>query len=287
MSGDDLMKQAAKCIDSRFFSFFNDYEGAYENYMRAASYYKVDKQWDKALQACILAKDIAIYSLKNINDELRAYNECIKLFPKAGTSKEIGSMVKKAQEIYIFNNNLTQAAKLLMEWSKHLEECNEKLEAIDNYKKASNYFLIENQSSSALQCNIRIATLLAMNDKFIDACILFEKNGDMCVDNKLYKTKAREHYLNAFLCKIASIKNDNIMENIYSLEEMIGKFLETDTFFNKSREYDICESLLNVMEENNEQKLDEIIQSLEKYKMLDDLRTRVMICIKDNFTSVL
>lgn len=265
--------------------FFKDYDGAYEDYIKAAGCFKADKDFASAGTAFMKAGDIAT-KLKNPGDACMAYTECAKAFSKAGDITNANIAMRTAIDLNIECNRLGAAARLTKDWAETVEADGKPLEAITYYKKAADYFLAEDQKQSAVQCHLKIATLLAMNDQYAEAAVMFEKVAATYADGPM-KTMAKEQYYRAFLCRAACVKPDNRVEDAAVLREALESYENVDPYLVQTREHDVCKLLLKANEDEDEAKVDEAVQLMEQVRMLDDLKTHIMLHIKEKFSSSL
>jgi alpha-soluble NSF attachment protein len=280
--GDQFMKKAEGKATA---IFFKDYDGAYENYIKAAGCYKADKDFGSAAEAFMRAGDMAT-KLKNPGDSCSAYTEAAKAFSKAGNLTSANQMMRAAIDLNIENNRLGAAARLTKDWAETVEADGKPLEAVVHYKKAADYFMAEDQKQSAVQCKVKIATILAQNDQFSDAAGMFETIGAAYADGPV-KTMAKNHYFTAFLCRAAAVRPENRIEDAAVLREALESYENVDPYLPNTREHDVCMLLVQANEEEDESKVDEAVRLMESLRMLDDVKTHILLLIKERFSSAL
>lgn len=279
-SGDEYFKKAEGKV-GKF--FFNDYDGAYDLYIKAAGFYKADKKWDRAGEAFMRAGDLAM-KLKNQGDAASSYAECAKCLKKIDAKKATAAM-DQAIKLNIENNRLASAARLLKDFAEALEQDGHFDDALVQYKRAHDYFGAEDQAQSANSCLLRMAGIYGQLDRFEDAFKMHEKLGTTYAGGTL-KFQAKEQFFRAFLCRLAMMTGDNKIEMGSEARDALDFYIATDPYFRNTRESEACESLLVAVDEADEAKFEDVVQSLDELKMLDEWKSHVLLKVKKSLTDV-
>ena len=280
-SPEDMMKKGeSKLVGSLGGLFGRDPEAAYEQFVKAAAAFKVEANFTRAGDAFMRAGDVAT-SLHNPSDACTAYTECAKMYSR-GNMEKADSAMKAAVQINIDNGRIGPAARLLQGWGETCEHVGNTEAAIAAYKRASELFFAEDQKNGVQQCKLRIATLLGMTKMWLEASKMFEQIGMAMADGPT-KTMAKEPFFKSFLCRVAAVPPENRVEGSSVLPDILEMIVGYDPYFRNTRENDVCELLVTAMQDEDEEKVNEAIRMMDSFRMLDDLKTRIMNAIKDSF----
>ena len=262
--------------------FFNDPEGAYECFIKAAAAFKADGNFSRAGDAFMRAGDLATKN-ENPGDACNAYTECAKMYARCDASKATDA-IRMAVQINIDNARLGAAARLLQSWGESNEQLGNTEAALAAYRRASELFFAEDQKSSVNQCRAKIATLLAMSKQWSEASRTFEQIAMGYVDGPT-KTMAKDPFFKSFLCRCAAVPPENRTEGAAGLGDALEMITNYDPYFKNTREHDIAELLVIGLQDEDEEKIDEAIRMMDSLRMLDELKTKIMNTLKDGFSN--
>lgn len=279
-AAEELMKKGEGKIGRLF---FNDPEGAYECFYKAAAAFKSESNFSRAGDAFMRAGDLAV-KLENPGDACNAYTECAKMYARGDPTKAADA-IKMAAQINIDNQRLGAAARLLQSWGETCEQNGNTEAALAAYKRASELFFAEDQKSSVNQCKLRIATLLGMSKQWREASRMFEQIAMTYAEGANSRTMAKEPFFKSFLCRVAAVPPENRTEGSAGLADALIAIEGFDPYFKNTREHEVCELLVLGMTEEDSEKIDDAIRLMDGMRMLDDLKTRIMNTIKDGFES--
>ncbi len=276
-SAEDLFKKAEGKLNK---ILFKDFEGAYENFLKAGAQYKLDKNYDKAGESYMRAGDVSV-KLKNPHDAAESYSNAANCYKKTNM-KQAGIMLQAAIEVNIENNRLGAAARLEKDFAEALEADENKEEAINHYRKAIQYFEAEDQTQSATGCFVKIGKIYGELDKFEEAIEIYEMLGNKCVDSPL-KFQAKEHFLRATLCRLALISNDNREEAGEMAQDMVTQYETIDIYLKNTRESEFLHLVTESVCEGDIDKFDLAYSLLQELRMLDDWKKHVLRVIQEKF----
>ena len=259
---------------------FKDFDGAYENFLKAAAQYKLDKNYDRAGESYMRAGDVAV-KLKNPGDAAQSYSDAATCYKKTNMS-QAAVMIEAAIQINIENNRLGGAARLEKDFAEALESDDKKDEAIRHYRKAIQYFEAEDQPQAANGCLVKIGKILGELDRFEEAIEIYEQLGNKCIDSPL-KFQAKEHFLRATLCRLAMISNDNRGEAGEEVQDMVTHYEAIDIYLKNTREAEFLHLVSEAVAEGDVDKFDLALSLLQELRMLDDWKTHVLQVIQQKF----
>jgi alpha-soluble NSF attachment protein len=277
MSAEDFFKKAEGKLNKLL---FKDYEGAYENFLKAGAQYKLDKNYDKAGESYMRAGDVAV-KLKNPGDSAECYSQAATCYKKTNMS-QAGVMLQAAIAVNIENNRLGAAARLEKDFAEALEADDAKEEAVAHYRKAIQYFEAEDQNQAATGCLSKIGKIFGEIDRFEEAVEIYEQLGNKCIDTPL-KFQAKEHFLRATICRLALINNDNRSEAGEEVQDMVAHYEAVDIYLKNTRESEFLHLVSEAVAEGDVEKFDLALSLLQELRMLDDWKTHVLRVIQQKF----
>lgn len=277
MSAEDFFKKAEGKLNKLL---FKDFEGAYENFLKAGAQYKLDKNYDKAGESYMRAGDVAV-KLKNPGDSAECYSNSATCYKKTNMT-QAGVMLQAAIAVNIENNRLGAAARLEKDFAEALEADENKEEAVSHYRKAMQYFEAEDQVQSATGCLAKIGKIYGEIDKFAEAIEIYETLGNKCVDSPL-KFQAKEHFLRATICRLALISNDNREEAGEEVQDTVTQYETIDIYLKNTRESEFLHLVTEAVCEGDVDKFDLALSLLEELRMLDPWKTHVLRVIQQKF----
>jgi alpha-soluble NSF attachment protein len=280
MSADDFFKKAEGKMNKLF---FKDFEGAYENFLKAGAQYRLDKNYDRAGEAYMQAGDCAT-KLGNPGDACQSYTDSANCYKKSDI-KKAGVMLQMAIQINIENNRLSAAARLEKDFAEALESDGQLDDAIQHYKKAIQYFDAEDQQTSVTGCLTKIAKITGELDRFEECIELYEKLGNKCVGGAL-KHQAKEHFMRALICRLALVTGDNRSEKCAECAEALENYELIDIYLRNTRESEFLHMALEAVEDEDIEKFELGISLLNELRMLDDWKTHVLLIIKKNMEGI-
>jgi alpha-soluble NSF attachment protein len=279
LTGEEYFKKAEGKINRML---FNDYEGSFDNFQKAAGVFKAERNWLRAGEAFMRAGDLGM-KLKQPGDAAQMYTESAGCFKKCDIQKATVVM-QQAVQLNLENNRLSSAARLLKEWGEALEAEGRLEEALPQFQKAMQYFEAEDQTQSGISCLQKIAKINADLKRYIEAAKIYETIGIKYSEGPL-KHQAKEQFFRAFLCRAALVTPDNSTETIASCRENLESYCALDIHFPRTREQEVCERIIEVLEDQDEDKYEDIVGMMHELRMLDDLKTAIMQTIKGNMST--
>ncbi|CCW66364.1 unnamed protein product [Phytomonas sp. Hart1] len=280
MSAESVYRSAEKKVNG---FFFNDYEGAQELFDRAATLFKLEKNYTRAGEAFMRAGDCAV-KLKDYFSSGKCFADSANAYKKVDM-KKANEMLDIAVKVYMDGNQLDSATRLIRDFAETLAEQGATMEAIPYYERAMRYFDAEDQKAQSQKCMIAMAGIYGENDHFEEALRYYE-----CIANDMVsgpmKFKSRDYYVRAVLCRLALVSNDNRFEKTEECRDALGHYLSSDIYLKNSREYEFLELLLDAVSDCDVDKFSTATSMLHEMRQLDDWKTHVLLVIKHNMESI-
>nr|CCC89381.1 putative soluble N-ethylmaleimide sensitive factor (NSF) attachment protein [Trypanosoma congolense IL3000] len=281
MSGESIFKDAEKKLKKWFFV---DYDDAMELFEKAATRFKAEKNYIRAGDAFVRAHDCAVRT-KNSPAAARYCADAVNMYQKTDRTKA-ATLLDLAVREQIDSNRLREAGKLEKEYADAIYEDGHGMEAIKHYEKARRYFDGEDLKSQVKNCDAAIAKIYGENDEFDKALGLYERLGNSCATGVL-RHEAKEFYLRAMLCRLATIRDDNREVGSAEATEALNAYMKSDPYLKNTREAEFLQKVIAAVEDADEEKLEAAVSLLHELRMLDDWKTHLLLVVKNNMGSIL
>lgn len=253
------------------------FEEAVEMCKEAATQFKLSKNWDRAGAANVLAADCQLKMAAKF-EAATCFVEASTMYKK-GNSKEAADCLLQAVSLFAGQGKFTMAAKQAFAAGELYETSLSDLRnAIKSYEQTVEYYEMEDSGSSKNKALIKIATISATLEDWERAYNVFEAIAKTMTDNALLKWSAKEYFLKAGLCRLAS--GDAIGAKSHAEEYQVIYAGMRD-----SRETNLLMALADVCEEKDVDKYTALITEYDAMSPLDDWMTSVLLAIKKSITT--
>jgi len=266
-----LMEQAKKTTE-RFFSFGKGkYSQAAEMYTRAANLYKASKNFEQASEAYLAAADchrIAGDAFEQTNMTIMAGSVLKKVNPKRAAE-----LLLEGTKSLVADGHFSAAAKHQQDAGEMFEAEGQPEEAMECLKTAAEYYEMENSTSRANTCRLKVAQLAANAGKYDDAVEIYENVARAAMENTLLKFSVRNYLFNSFLCVLA--KQDTV-----GASRALDKYKDMDPTFATQRECKLCEAILEACENLDVEAFTSAVANYDAMTPLDAFRTHLLLQAK-------
>jgi len=266
-----LMEQAKKTTE-KFFSFGKaKYEQAAEMYTRAGNLYKASKNFEQASEAFLAAADchrIAGDSFEQTNMTIAAGAVLKKVNPKRAAE-----LLMEGTKALVADGHFSAAAKHQQDAGEMFEAEGDAETAMDCLKTAAEYYEMENSTSRANNCRLKVAQLAANAGKYDEAVEIYENVARAAMDNNLLKFSVRNYLFNSFLCVLA--KQDTV-----GAGRALDKYKDMDPTFSTQRECKLCEAVLEACENLDVDAFTTAVANFDSMTPLDAFRTHLLLQAK-------
>lgn len=253
-------------------------EEAAELFHAAGVDYKVASCFDASGRAWTRCAEMHSI-LKNKHDELTAYVEAAKVYAQCDTTAAVNAYMRAA-EMSMDTNRISQAAKHFKEIGDLHEKEFQWGKAVDAFKQAADFFHMENQSSNANQCLIKVAQFraqyLAKEDmsQWAPAIQIYERIGKESAGNNLLKYSAKKYFFAAGLCRLAA------GQPTAEVEDALIQYQMDDVAFKGQRESDLLEAIVRAVEEKDVTLYTSELAKYDQMTKLDPFQTALCLQIK-------
>eukprot|EP00056_Hartaetosiga_gracilis_P014215 m.240015 g.240015 ORF g.240015 m.240015 type:complete len:291 (-) comp14368_c0_seq1:166-1038(-) len=282
MSGkaEDLMRQAEKKATSGggFFGMFSDptrkAEEAAELYKNAAIQFKIMKDFKQAGQAYILGAE-QFMRAEQPHEAASLFNDAATSLKKDSVDESLNCM-SRAAETYMDMGRFAMAARQYKNMAELQEQKDDKEGAMDSYQKAIDSFEAEDSESQANKLKAKLAELKASSEMYTEAFELFEEVGGKMIDNKLLVYGAKEYFLKAGICRLAT--GDEI-----ATKRAVDRYSDGYPQFDNTREQRLLQSIVQAKEEDDEEAFTEALREYDEIQKLSPWHTTILLKIKKSF----
>ena len=233
---DELVRKAHSKLTPGFFGkLFSSKdtreEEAIDLLNSAANIYKIRKDWENA--GTIYEEIAGLEVQQGSNTAYVQYQNAAHCYSFVDKKKQ-NLNIDKAIESCEKTGKYMQAGKIAKQIASELEENLDYTNAIDKYKKAAEYFNLDNQNTKSLQqqCLLKVADLMCITnhkDMFSEAPKIYEKIGMQYLTVPLLKSSAKDMFFKNVMCHIA--KKDEVTAEIN-----LKKYLLEDPTFDDTRD---------------------------------------------------
>lgn len=269
------MQQAEKKLQkSGFMSMFsggNKNEEAAELYAKAANSYKMAKKWREAGDCFCKCADLQKEGAKH--EAATNYINGAGCYKKVWAEGAI-SALSKAVDCYTDMGRFAMAAKQEQAIGEIYEtELVDLPKACEAYTQAADWYQGEESSSSANKALLKVAAFSAQLENYDRAIEIYEQVATQAIDNNLLKWGAREYFLKAGLCQMAT-------GDILTARRAADRYKEIFPSFQDTRESKFLEDLLTAVEEEDVEKFTNVVAEYDSMTRLDAWYTTILLRIK-------
>jgi alpha-soluble NSF attachment protein len=241
---EELVRRARNKLTPGFFGkVFSSKESreeeAIELLTSAANMFKIQKNWKRAGET--FEELATLETQQGSNTAYTQYQNaahCFSFIDKARSNTNLDKAIECCEK----SGKYMQAGKLAQKIAGECEENFDYAQAIDKYKKAAEYFALENQNTKSMQqqCLLKVADLMCISnhkDMFTEAPKIYEKLGMQYLTVPLLKSSAKDMFFKNVVCYIAN--KDEV-----TAEVNLKKFLLEDPTFDDTRDSKFLKAII-------------------------------------------
>jgi len=232
----------------------------------------VAKNWSEAGDTFVKVAECHI-KLSSQMEAASAYNDAASNYQKKDPEKAI-TCYTEASALFIELGRFGMAAKT----EKHIGELQESEanleEAITHFQFAADYYNGENSTSSANQCELKVAHFCAQLGEFGRAVDIFESVGTTSLESNLLKYSVKEYFLKAGLCELC--KGEPQQAN-----DKFNKYCSMDVSFEESREGKFLQNLIEKVLGQDIEGFTTEVAEYDSITKLDPWKTTVLLTVKN------
>jgi alpha-soluble NSF attachment protein len=263
-----IRKFRLDCFDKEKF------EEAYDEFKKAANYYKNDKNWIKATYA--LERCVEMQQRLKDNSTINEINlELFKVTKNYDHHKAIDILKNNCIPYLIESGKYSQATKLYEDLAPMFEKDEQLDEAIACYKKALHYCEADClNNSTKFRVLDRLASLSAKSENYTDAIQYYEDLGLAQASTPL-KFSIKENYFNACLCYLAN-------SDVVSARDAYNKYIELDYTFVNSPLGKLALEIIIDVENMDVDSFTTHVSEYDRISKLDSLRVSLLLRTKNS-----
>ncbi|KAK9824875.1 hypothetical protein WJX74_002360 [Apatococcus lobatus] len=265
-------RETVKKAEKKLTGFFGkDPDAAAELLTQAANQFKLAKNWNEAGATYERAAQVNL-KINSKHEAATCYVEASKVYQKCNKSSAIRCL-HMSIEYYTEMGRLSMAARNVREVAETQEKEGQKEASIQYYLKAAELFGMEDQTSEANKCRLKVAQFSAELDQYETAVEIYEDIAKTSLENNLLKYSAKGYLLNAGICRLCLSKDAGLRAAVERYEDM-------DLSFSGSREDNLLKELVEAKETGDTEKFTNAIQEYDSMTRLDAWKTNLLLKAK-------
>lgn len=250
------------------------FEDAYELCSEAANLFKINKKFDRAADAYMSAADMQM-KLSSPHEAARCYVDAATMLKKTDPKRSAEAMLK-AGSTYQRMGKLVMAAKQVQAAAELFETTLTDPEgALTHYEQAAEFYEMEDSQSAANKCQLKVAHICAALERYERAMELFETVAKAMTDAALLKYSAKEYFLKASLCRLAT-------KDVEGTKVYVDQYQNLAAGFRDSREARLVVELCTACETEDPDQYTSVVQNYDAVSPLDQWMTTILLTIKKN-----
>eukprot|EP00823_Brevimastigomonas_motovehiculus_P002046 TRINITY_DN1320_c0_g1_i1.p1 TRINITY_DN1320_c0_g1~~TRINITY_DN1320_c0_g1_i1.p1 ORF type:complete len:322 (-),score=94.21 TRINITY_DN1320_c0_g1_i1:167-1132(-) len=259
------------------FSFFGSSkkEEAVDLYSKAAAQFKIVKQWDEAAKCYLKAAELS-KKLKNDLDACNLYADAGRAYKNVSLKDAIANL-RISVVMHTDNNRFSMAAKMYKEIADLEEKNNDLTHAMESYKKAAEFFMLEDAKASSNQCLLKVADHSALKEDYKAAIDLYEKVSTVSLEQKLLSYSVKDYMFKSLLCHFVMDANQG---QVSATTAAIEKYKEMNPQFELSRECKVIENTLSAFKNGDVDQFTDHLFNHDRICKLDNWSSELFLKIK-------
>ncbi|EQC36369.1 hypothetical protein SDRG_06473 [Saprolegnia diclina VS20] len=273
IKAEDFIKAGEKALN-RFsiFSSSSKYEDASECFEKAANQFKIAKKWQESGECFARCADCQM-RLKESSRAAQFYQQAAEATSKANPLDAI-TYYKTAISMQCEAGRFSNAAKLQKQIAEIYEHGDHMQDALEAYGQAAEYFVGENQNSSAQPMFLKVAQFSAQLEKYPEAMEINEKVARSAMENNLLKYNAKSHLMNAAICALAT-------KDMVLVKQKLDEYNDIDYSFGDSREGKFVAAMATAYETFNTDGFSDAVYEFDTITKLDPWKVTILLRVKE------
>jgi len=279
-----LIETANKKIKGSFFSnIFNSKSSRYEEgldlFEKSGNMLKLAKSWERAGECFQRCGELEEQLDTDPASHYLEASHCYSFIDQDKSTK----ILNKVLAIYEKNGRFQMAGKIQKQMAEKAENDLKYKDAATYYRKAADYFSMENTNSKAFeqQCLLKSADISCENnfpDCYQLATQIYEKVGIQYLNVALLKSGAKDLFFKN-VCLHISFADE------YISQQSLNKFISEDPTFNETREQEFLSKAIEAVKMKKEDDLTAAISTLHKYSNMDKWRINIFTKMRERINS--
>jgi alpha-soluble NSF attachment protein len=281
LKGDSFVAEAEKKLKSwSLFGSGSKTEAAQELYDKAATQYKLAKEWDKAGEAYTKVAEFA----EKLGDKFQATNAYLNAAQayKHTSPKDAIKLFEIASDMHAEENRMPSAAKLQKEIAQ-LEEKEDNVKgALQAYQKAAELFEAGNAVAAGNGMLLKVAELSTREKDYARAVEIYEKVIETSLENSMLSHSVKDYMFKAGLCTFVMAAKS---EEARLISNKLDQYEDQHPAFGNDRNGQLLRNLVEAFETDNVQKFTDDLFKYDRISPLSNDLTSMFLDIKNVMTS--
>ncbi|XP_072968988.1 alpha-soluble NSF attachment protein 2-like [Typha angustifolia] len=269
--GDEFEKKGEKKL-SGWGIFGSKHDDAADLFEKAGNCFKLAKNWNKAGSVYIKLANCHL-KLDSKHEAASAYVDAANCYKKI-SAKDAAQVLNQAVNLFLEIGRLNMAARYCKELGELYEQEQDLENAITYYERAADLFQSEEATTSANQCNQKVAQFAAQMEQYPKAIEIFETIARHSINNNLLKYSVKGILLNAGICQLCR-------GDVVAITNSLERYQDLDPTFSGTREYKFLSDLAASMDEEDVEKFTVVIKEFDSMTRLDSWKTTLLLRAKN------
>ncbi|KAG6513480.1 alpha-soluble NSF attachment protein-like [Zingiber officinale] len=252
--------------------FGSKYDDAADLFEKAANWFKLAKNWDRAGSVYIKIADCQL-KLDSKHEAATSYVDAANCYKKISI-QDAAESLNQAVNLFLEIGRLNMAARYCKELGELYEQEQDLEKAIVYFERAADLFQSEEVTTSANQCNQKVAQFAAQLEQYPKAIGILEVIARQSINNNLLKYSVKGILLNAGICQLC--KGD-----VVAVTNALERYEELDPTFSGTREYKLLSNLAEALDEGDVVKFTDAVQEYDSMTRLDSWKTTLLLRVKN------
>ncbi|KAG6509750.1 alpha-soluble NSF attachment protein-like [Zingiber officinale] len=252
--------------------FGSKYDDATDLFEKAANWFKLAKNWDRAGSVYIKIADCQL-KLDSKHEAATSYVDAANCYKKISI-QDAAESLNQAVNLFLEIGRLNMAARYCKELGELYEQAQDLEKAIVYFERAADLFQSEEVTTSANQCNQKVAQFAAQLEQYPKAIGILEVIARQSINNNLLKYSVKGILLNAGICQLC--KGD-----VVAVTNALERYEELDPTFSGTREYKLLSNLAEALDEGDVVKFTDAVQEYDSMTRLDSWKTTLLLRVKN------
>ncbi|EGV64273.1 vesicular-fusion protein S17 [Yamadazyma tenuis] len=249
-------------------------EEASDLFVQAGNQYRLIKDYDSAGKQFVRAANIQ-KQLNNHNDVANHLVEAYKCFKGVSPTEAIDSL---SQAIHIFltqNGQFRRAANFTMDLAELYESTGDIANSSKSYEQAGDYFDTDHAEALSNKAYLKCADLTSLSGDYQKAVELYDGIIKKSVGNALSKWNLKDYFFKSILCTLC-------MDDVIEAHKKLDHYCQEEPSFESTREFKLIGSILEAIDQGDEQLFADKVFEYDQFSKLDKLKTQLLLKIKNS-----
>eukprot|EP00767_Chilomastix_cuspidata_P001790 gnl/Chilomastix_cuspidata/192.p1 GENE.gnl/Chilomastix_cuspidata/192~~gnl/Chilomastix_cuspidata/192.p1 ORF type:complete len:299 (-),score=107.47 gnl/Chilomastix_cuspidata/192:426-1301(-) len=254
-------------------------EEAVELFVSAANLWKSGKNYLRAAEAFELAASLAEKKEDTRRSSSRYWQDAAQSWRRSERPIKAIECMKNYCTVCLEFGKVIETGKMQRQIAEVYEGEGNTEGATNFYRTAIATLTGEERCAVELRNNqLKLAELLSLSGEYEEAITLYETAAFDCLESKLTKWVARNHFMRAFVCML-------VLGDVTRAEESLERYKEMDPTLAGTPEATCMEAVVEALTEEDVEKFTAAVYEYNRLKKLDSWMTDMFLKVKERLVA--